>query len=92
MVYTVCIQTDGKIILGGDFTAFNGTTSNYIVRLNSNGTIDTAFTTNTGSGPDAYVYTSAMQSDKKIIIGGGFASYNSVTREHLARIGGDVAL
>jgi hypothetical protein len=29
-----------KIYVGGQFTSYNGTTSNYIVRLNSNGTIN----------------------------------------------------
>lgn len=32
-VYTISIQRDGKIIFGGEFTSFNGTTRNSIARL-----------------------------------------------------------
>jgi uncharacterized delta-60 repeat protein len=37
------LLTDGKMILGGPFTRFNGGTRNYIVRLNSNGSVDNTF-------------------------------------------------
>ena len=38
-VDTINIQPDGKILVGGYFTNYNGTTRNRIVRLNSNGSI-----------------------------------------------------
>src|SRR5262249_16466880 len=37
------IQPDGKILVCGFFTAFNGTPRQGIVRLNSDGTLDTTF-------------------------------------------------
>src|SRR6266446_6587314 len=47
-VRVVVVQPDGKILIGGDFTtvAPNGgvpVTRNHIARLNSDGTLDTAF-------------------------------------------------
>ncbi len=36
-VSAVTVQSDGKAIVGGDFTSVNGTTSNYIARLNADG-------------------------------------------------------
>ena len=36
-VYTTAIQSDGKIIIGGGFTSYNGTTINRIARLNKIG-------------------------------------------------------
>ncbi|MBK6754385.1 MAG: hypothetical protein IPG69_12525 [Flavobacteriales bacterium] len=33
----MALQPDGKVMLSGRFTAFNGTTKNHIARLNSNG-------------------------------------------------------
>ena len=39
-VWTIDIQPDGKILVGGDFSTYNGTSRNRIVRLNSNGSID----------------------------------------------------
>ena len=43
IVETTSIQSDGKIIIGGWFTSYNGTASNYIARLNADGTLDSSF-------------------------------------------------
>jgi hypothetical protein len=42
-IYTITTQTDGKILVCGGFTKFNGNVRNYFIRLNSNGTEDTSF-------------------------------------------------
>ena len=42
-VFNLLLQPDGKVIVRGTFTVFNGDTVNGIVRLNTNGSIDTAF-------------------------------------------------
>jgi uncharacterized delta-60 repeat protein len=88
-VFSIAIQADGKIILGGGFTTFNGTTVNYILRLNSDGTRDTAFTANTGTGFNSSVNSIAIQSDGKIVIGGGFTTFNSVTVNGIVRLNSD---
>ena len=38
-VYSVAIQTDGKIV-GSYFTAMGGAARNYIVKVNSDGSLD----------------------------------------------------
>lgn len=90
IVRTISIQSDGKIIIGGDFTVYNGTTSNYIARLNIDGTLDNSF--NIGTGANGIVRTTSIQSDGKIIIGGDFTAYNGIGRNRIARINGDNAL
>jgi uncharacterized delta-60 repeat protein len=90
-VRAIALQSDGKIVLGGDFTTWNGTTVNRIVRLNSNGTRDTAFTTNTGTGASGSVFGMVLQSDGKILIGGGFTGFNQINRSFIARLGGELA-
>ena len=45
-IYYIKIQSDGKILVGGLFSTLNGNTRNRLVRLNSNGTVDTSFYTN----------------------------------------------
>jgi uncharacterized delta-60 repeat protein len=79
-VLSIAVQSDGKIILGGSFTTFNGVTVNSIVRLNSDGTRDTTFTTNTGTagGATASITGILVQSDGKIIVGGNFTGWNGV--------------
>ena len=42
-IYTSAIQSDAKIIIGGNFTSYNGSTSNRIARLNADGSLDITF-------------------------------------------------
>jgi uncharacterized delta-60 repeat protein len=90
-INSAAIQTDGKIGLGGFFTTFNGTTANRVVRLNSNGTRDTAFTTNNGTGASGGVMFISIQPDTKIVLGGEFTTFNGTTVNRFARIGGALA-
>jgi uncharacterized delta-60 repeat protein len=90
-ILTIILQADGKIILGGQFTSLNGSTSKNIVRLNSDGSLDTGF--NAGTGPDNKVMASAMQGDGKILIAGMLlTSYNGTTMKSIARINADGTL
>jgi uncharacterized delta-60 repeat protein len=89
-VHSTAIQTDGKIIVVGDFTSYNGTTQKMIVRLNTNATIDATF--NIGTGTNNIVYTTAIQTDGKVIIGGTMFSYNGITTNYIARINTNGAL
>jgi hypothetical protein len=70
---------------------FNGATVNYVVRLNADGTRDTAFTTNTGTGASYQVWTSVLQSDGKIILGGLFTFFNGNYVGRLVRLSGELA-
>ena len=85
----LAVQTDGKIIVGGSFTSWNGTTTTRIARLNSDGTLDTTFTTNTGTGANSTVQSIAIQSDGKIVIGGVFTTFDGTDTRGLARLNSD---
>ena len=76
IVRAIAPQTDGKIIYGGSFTTYDGKTAKGIVRLNSNGSIDTTFITGGGviSGD---VEAITIQPDGKILVGGDFNGYNN---------------
>ncbi len=89
-VRSITLQPDGKILVGGFFTAFNGTTQNRIARLNSDGTLDTSF--NIGTGFNGPVHSIALQPDGKILAGGGFTSYNGQTQNKLVRLNSDGTL
>ncbi|MFM8363476.1 MAG: delta-60 repeat domain-containing protein, partial [Haliscomenobacter sp.] len=73
-VSTLAVQSDGKILIGGSFSSYNGTARNRVARLNADGSLDTGF--NPGTGANNTVSTFAVQSDGKILIGGSFSSYN----------------
>ena len=86
-IYTAKIQSDGKIICGGDFTSYNGTTRNRLVKLNSDGSIDNSFSV--GTGFNLFVYKTETQSDGKIICGGDFTSYNGTSVSKIVRLNTD---
>ncbi len=74
-VRAIEIQTDNKIIAGGVFTSYNGSTANRIVRINeSNGSMDGTFIT--GTGFNGEVKRILIRSDGKILVSGAFSSYN----------------
>jgi uncharacterized delta-60 repeat protein len=89
-VNAIAIQPDGKILVGGAFSTFNGTTRNQIVRLNVNGSFDSAFNASSISG--AGVLAIRVQSNGKIILGGGFGFVNGVGRSTIARLNADGSL
>jgi uncharacterized delta-60 repeat protein len=83
-VSSTSIQSDGKIIISGSFTTYNGTPSRSIARLNDNGTLDTEFSIGTGS--NYYIFATAIQNNGKIIIGGDFTEYNGTMINRIARL------
>jgi uncharacterized delta-60 repeat protein len=83
-VRIIAVQNDGKIIIGGEFTSFNGTTVNRIARLNPDGSLDNTFSI--GTGANSSVQAIAIQDDGKILIGGGFTSFNGTTINRIARL------
>lgn len=81
---------DGKVLVAGRFQSIDGHTTNDIARLNSNGTIDTSF-----SSPIfgyefgeyyGYINTFVTQSDGKIVVGGTFNQVSGSNRRGLARL------
>jgi len=87
-IYAVAIQSDGKIIIGGWFDAFDGVAINRLARLNTDGSLDTTF--HIGSGfSGLYVNTLAIQTDGKIIAGGWFSDYNGVPANFICRVNSD---
>ena len=84
LINDIAVQSDGKIIIVGSFTTYNGVSRNKIARLNSDGSLDNSF--NPGSGTDYSIYKVAIQSDGKILIGGYFNTYNGSPKNYLARL------
>jgi uncharacterized delta-60 repeat protein len=79
------IQPDGKIIVVGAFDSFNRTTSIMVVRLLSNGTVDSSFSSPFTSG-GSWVRSAAIQKDGKILLGGYFVQRNGSPTSYLARL------
>jgi uncharacterized delta-60 repeat protein len=86
-VISTSLQSDGKIIVGGNFGTFSGISQNRLVRLNSNGSKDDTF--NIGSGFNGIVWSTFIQSDGKILVGGAFTTYTGSTNNYLIRLNSD---
>lgn len=93
-VRSLAIQPDGKIIISGMFTTYNGTTVGNIARLNTDGTLDTGF--NSGGAGFVYTLNSTPQkgwankiivlSSGKILVGGSIHQYNGVACTPVIRL------
>ena len=89
-ILSIALQGDGKVLIGGWFTTYNGVSRNYIARLNADGSLDSSF--NVGSGANGFVQSIASQGDGKVLIGGSFTTYNGVSRNYIARLNADGSL
>ena len=74
-VYTLGVQPDGKILVGGNFTTLGGggtgtTTRNRVGRLYADGSLDVSFDPGANDKVDAL----AVQSGGKILVGGLFTT------------------
>lgn len=90
--FTLTKQND-KYIVSGTFYSFNGVPVSNIVRLNHNGSVDTTFNPEAQEfGAAGGIYRHCMQSDGKIMIAGGFGSYNDIPIKNIARLNADGTL
>ena len=86
----LAIQSDGKVVIGGDFTSFNGVIANRVARLNMDGSYDATFNPSPAfdqtGGASGTVHAVAIQADGKVLIGGSFGTYRTVARNGIARL------
>lgn len=93
-IYSILVQPNEKIVIGGYFSSFNGVPQNNIVRLNPNGTLDNTFKTGLGFEEHIdplYTYSArvkvmSQQFDGRIIVGGRFHLYNGIKRGNIVRL------
>jgi len=85
-VYSITIQSDGKLLLAGDFTSVGGVAYSGSARLNSNGTLDTSFS---NPGINGVVYAIKPQTylgTNSIVVGGSFTEINQEPVASIARL------
>ena len=86
----IAVQSDGKIVIGGYFTAIDGVARNRIARLNADGTLDTSF--NVGTGSNGNIEDVKLQSNGKILISGSFTNIQGTDIRGVARLNTDGTL
>lgn len=91
-VNSIVVLADNSILIGGSFTSYNGSSRSGILKLNADGTLDTGFAPSGLNGPSRALSKITVQPDGKILIGGGFTSYNGTYRNNIARLNADGSL
>lgn len=80
----IALQPDGKIILGGQFTFYNGTPEQHIVRTYPNGGIDFSFAQNSGANMPVRAITTLNTGN--ILVAGDFTAYQGKPVGRIAMI------
>jgi uncharacterized delta-60 repeat protein len=83
-IYTMALQRDGKILIGGGFNSVNRVARSRLARLLPNGSLDSRF--DPGAGADDRINAMALQPDGRVLIAGSFTTYDNVMRRHVARV------
>ncbi|HQR35671.1 MAG TPA: BACON domain-containing carbohydrate-binding protein, partial [Blastocatellia bacterium] len=81
-VTTLTVQTDGKILLGGNLFIIAGQIVDNLVRLSANGVLDAGF----ASGANDTVNAVLLQSDGKIVVSGYFTALGGQPRSGFGRL------
>ncbi|MDQ6704879.1 MAG: delta-60 repeat domain-containing protein [Acidobacteriota bacterium] len=96
LVTEAVLQSDGKIVVVGEFIAVaNGATTsvsrNGIARFNSDGTFDASYNPGTGFGATATTFAPvvAKQSSDKVIVVGAFTDFNGNAVPGIVRVNTD---
>jgi uncharacterized delta-60 repeat protein len=82
-------QTDGKIIVVGDFQITNPAIRKGIARLNADGSLDASFSTSGSTGTRRAISAVALQTDGKVIPVGAFDNFNGSPAEDYLRLNTD---
>ena len=82
IIHAIAIQSDGKILVGGDFINIGGQPRKYIARLDPVTGLADSFDSN----PNNSVSSLAIQSDGKILVNGSFGAIGGQPRRYIARL------
>ncbi len=90
-VYTIAPAIDGSnsLYVGGDFSRYDVTPVNNIVRLKSDGSYDESFSIGEGFDSRVEVIAPARDGSGDVYVGGRFNTYNGVAVNHLLRLNRD---
>jgi uncharacterized delta-60 repeat protein len=88
----VALQSDGRILIAGNFNQVNSVTRNYFARLNADGSLDTSCLSEMGANDGGSIESIACLPGGKILIGGVFSSIAGAVHTGIARLNGDGSL
>ncbi len=82
-IHALAFDPSGQLVIGGEFTTYDGVARGRIARLSTTGTLDLTFNPGTGcNGPVLCIEPGAFS----LFIGGEFTTVNGATRNRLAEL------
>ncbi len=78
-------QSDGRLLVGGEFGTFAGASAPGIVRLLENGEIDPSFTVAAPTGSRG-VLDLVIQADGKVVVAGNFSNWEGTAVPNITRL------
>ena len=91
-IFSIAIQADERIVIGGDFSSVGGVPRQLVARLNADGSLDTSFIP-ADIPDDGTVRAVVIQTNGQILIGGFFSDVDGVAMTaNLARLNTDGSL
>src|SRR4030095_13824412 len=95
-VSSIAIQTDGRILVAGNFDEIAGGNKRGMARLHADGSLDNSF--DLGAGPKlgsspgldlGWIRLITLQNDGQVMVAGAFNRINGVNRNYTARLNQD---
>src|SRR5690625_3801227 len=90
LVNDLALLNDGRIVVGGNFSAYGGLASSRLAVLQPNGQVDENF--GLGSGFNGNVTLLLVTSNQQLLVGGSSSFYNGTQRQGLALLNQDGSL
>jgi uncharacterized delta-60 repeat protein len=90
-IQSLAVQSNGFIVIGGNFTTVGAHSCEYLARLNSSGAVDTSFL-GPGSIGGGSLTAVIIETNGQIVVGGDFASINGYSELGVARLNYDGSL
>ncbi len=88
-IRSVIVQSDEKVVIGGQFSNYDGRPANRLTRLQVDGSQDTTF--DVGTGVSLNVSSLWLQPDSKLLVGGLIIDFNGALRLGMVRLVGSHA-
>ena len=86
-INVIALQTDGKVLVAGNFTTCYGQPRTRIARLNADGSFDPSF--DPGVGPSGPIRDIIVRPDGKILVAGEFSFFSGANANSIALLNAD---
>lgn len=88
VVSSIVVLGDGKIVIGGSFTAVSGTTRQRLARLSADGALDTGWACNANGTVSAI----GLHPSGALVVGGAYMTIGGQPRNRIALINADASV